>query len=426
MLRAAPSMPAGRSLLTCLLLLVGCKDSPAQQPAPAPTPGPERAQVAAVEPADDQQPRTSAAASESSLPAQSPAQLQATRRRIETLLDEARMLARRSKLAASAAKYYELLAIAPHYRTALSELAWAEFRIGRMRSAWAHTLRALADSADSDERAQLLYYLGRIAVLRKQPEPAALLYQRSLALRESKTVSTHLARLPLAPEQRPTLPESAPDMLAGLRVIGEGLADGEAVCTLLRRGQLCDIESCSFGSQLEGTDASWDMLVVEDQYGLGRCYHPVVQTEAGWTLFAAALHESSGQEVQRSVELLGARAELPEGAAEALVFEWSIREHARDWNSTFAESQTPEQLPADIAELRRGLVLCQRHEGRARCTHALTLEREGWRDDQRVHHELTLEIGAQGLSLSQVEREGPRPLELSTGSHGWPPLEPQI
>lgn len=422
-----PALPMRAGSLACLMLFAGCSDPPEQPPGPTPEPGAAGAQAVAVQPADDQQARASAAASESSLPAQSPAQLLATRRRIETLLDEARMLARRSKLAASAAKYYELLRIAPDYRSALAELAWAEFRVGRMRSAWAHTLRALADSEDADERAQLLYYLGRIAALREQPELAALLYQRSLALRERKTVATHLARLPLAPEQRAPLPESGPGNLASLRVIGEGLADEEAVCALLRRGQLCDIESCSFRSApLAGTDASWDMLVVEDQYGLGRCYHPLVQTEAGWTLFAAALHESSGQEVQRSVELLGARTETPDEGAEALVFEWSIREHARDWNSLLADPQAPEQLPADVAERRAGIVVCQRHEGRARCTKAITLEREGWRDDQRVRHSATLELGVEGLTLEQVEREGPRPLELAAGSYSWPPLEPPL
>jgi tetratricopeptide (TPR) repeat protein len=124
-------------------------------------------------------------------------------KKMRALLNESRKLEKEQHWKEAQTKLSEASALAPDDVTVLAELGWTALHAEDLETAKRVSDRALDLATDRPVRAQILYNLGRVAEAQKDPNAARELYEKSLALRPSKTVEERLAivggKAPAAP-----------------------------------------------------------------------------------------------------------------------------------------------------------------------------------------------------------------------------------
>jgi tetratricopeptide (TPR) repeat protein len=434
------------SILVSLASL-GCPATPDPPPPDVTSP-----KADAKSPAIDAQPESKAPATDTGKPADSPdtavAEKRAAAKTKITSVDESALAERRTQMlamlnegrklvqdgdaAGGIAKYEALLAIAPHYGPALGELGWVEFKAGKLDDANAHTLRAVSATEDPNKLGMLLYNLGRIAEERGQRDAAIGHYQASLALRPNDTVAKRLADLqaaaptePPLPVPPPTLPSVAgaePDR-SGLALLGNDLANLDALCELAGRDSLCGEGSgCELVATPDGATGH-GLLNVEDT-GIVRCWYPVVSTPTGSWLFDLAVLGQHGTEVDQDVDHVGSRIERNE-AGQFLVIEISDHLYERDWSELESEGEFPSW---DSTE-RKSVIFC-RLDGEPACTSALTLELSFERMTEAGKYFAKVELRGATIVVSEVVTSGTvldadidlEPLMLPAGEYAFAEL----
>lgn len=174
-----PSCTSTRPTTPCsalaFALVVGCEARPAAI---------ERA--AAIASVDDPAPTPVA---EPSAPAPS----------YDAAMAEGRDAFAQRRYAAAVTAFERALVATPDDPRALSELGWAALHAEDLALAERVLLRATSLDAEPRVAAASLYNLGRVREAQGRTSDAAALYERSLALRDARTVRARLGQLTLAP-----------------------------------------------------------------------------------------------------------------------------------------------------------------------------------------------------------------------------------
>lgn len=165
--------PLPRAALPALLALACGVESP--RPATAAAPQPEPAAPAVAAPAPPAGPD------------------------YETALRAGRAAFEAKDFAAAVTSFEQALARAPDDARALSELGWAALHADDLPMAERVLLRAIEVDADDRLRAASLYNLGRVREAQGRGLDAVPLYERSLGLRDSRTVRARLGRVRATP-----------------------------------------------------------------------------------------------------------------------------------------------------------------------------------------------------------------------------------
>lgn len=337
------------------------------------------------------------------------AELQATRKQINALLNEGRKLVKEGDYTDGMAKYEAILKLDPHHGKALAELGWAEYKAGNLTEAHAHTLRALALADDDKRRGMILYNLGRIAEDRGQIEEAITNYEVSLSLRPNDTVQARLDNLTHVEDAAGNTPDGGGAVdgahagSPGLSFYAHDLADMEAACRKAQSEGMCgsdDAPPCEVMGAPAG-DETWGMLLIADM-GIMECYHPFMKTDSGWVVFESALLGQWGSEVDEGVDALESRV-VNNDAGEFLVFTFSSHLYERTWDS-IDEADEDGVLPPDDVTDYEGVVICHRDGDQPRCTPAIVTALDYNGGDKK--YRATVELVGDQVHVSAVSNEG--------------------
>jgi len=392
-----------RRALASVLVLCACPSGQApvetkpssptapQGPAPAakPTVAPEQVEAKAVE------------GTAKALAKVDRAALLSRRTALREGLGEGRRLVMAGDYEAGMARYRALLEVDSHFAPALGELGWAAFKAGDLTTAFSTTQRALKAASSDTKRGMFHYNLGRIAEEREQRGAAIEEYRTSLALRPNATVRKRL-QLVLSDGEDPAAGGR------GLRRVASGLADREALCASAAGSSLCGEGLCELVARPD-PDAPAAMLHVGD-VPLS-CWHPVVRSASGWSLFSDTLLAQAGSEVEQGVDALEGRilsvAEAGDaGPLVAFAFEDHLQE--RNWDSIDLEDEDAEEMyPQDDSYTQSGVVLCRAGEVAA-CTRRLLSSHDFVSGDGTTVERYRAKFAYVGgkLIVSDVERKG--------------------
>lgn len=343
------------------------------------------------------------------------AKVRANRAKLLSLLNEGRKLVKGGELDAGIAKYGEVLAIDPHYGPALGELGWAEFKKGNYSDAHAHTLRALPRATDNDRRGMLHYNLGRIAEAQDQTEVAVAAYELSLSLRPNDIVASRLDNLTHAVDAagehyvHPAVEEynnkHAPEVQAkpeAFHALATGVSSLEEACKIADADSACMGEDPCALVASPGADQSWGLMTM-GSVGFLSCWHPIVKTDAGWTVFTTALISQWGTEVDQDVDALSARVVANETGS-YLWIDFSDHVYERDWS--WGELEEDEDIPGSDMTDTEGVILCKRDTA-VTCTMITTKYAYANSDDTiRERYEAKLRLRGDVIVVEDVVTEG--------------------
>ena len=288
-----------------------------------------------------------------------PEELKATKAKMLKLLNEGRGLVKSKDYPGGIAKYEELLKIDPHYRAALGELGFAHYRAGSYDKAHHYTTLALRQAKEDKQKGMLLYNLGLVAEKKGNPELARDHFARSLKHRPNAVVQKKYDAL--AGGEAGAAPAKVPQ---GLAVIASGLKDIGAACEAAVADSWCGAELCEPYGKAEA-DGMGFLYAAEP--GILGCFHPVVKTDAGWTVFEMALIEQWGSEIKQ--EILESKFSAVTVAGASKAGEISFNEHVSERNWDLAdETEDGTYYPEDDFTMSDGVVLCGVEKGQARCT----------------------------------------------------------
>ncbi|MCH9685266.1 MAG: tetratricopeptide repeat protein [Deltaproteobacteria bacterium] len=350
--------------------------------------------------------------------AATPEEIRERARSLMAAVNEGRALVKKGELEQAIGKYKAALTIDPHFRPALGELGWAEFKGERYGEAYAHTLLALGQASTDGQRGAFLYNLGRVAEARGQVDQAIARYQQSLAVRTNATVKTRLDGL-VASHEGPVADATSN---RGLEVIATGPTLDAACKAIAGNSECADGGPCTLDDQPTGS-SDFGILNWSD-IGIVSCHHPVVKTKAGWTIFASAAIGQVGSEIDQGIDAVATSVETN---AAGSFFVIRIEDHMYDRH--WAGWMTEEELAAEgLDDLQltfvdsEKVVFCRADDvAGAACTTALTTKfkesQDGRADDVTYASTISLEgdtvvVGAvkatPGFEFSSVAGEAPQ------------------
>jgi tetratricopeptide (TPR) repeat protein len=303
-------------------------------------------------------------------PKPKPEELAKLRKQLLVLLNEGRALTKNGDYVGGMAKYRAALAIDASDVAVLGELGWAAYKAGDLDNAHRTTAQALKFAREDSRRGMLLYNLGRIEQDRENPVGAIDHYRASLVARPGN--ATVQARLDALIE-REGAPAVAAEEQPGLHVLGRGLPDLTAACKLIVDLRCKDYtldagEPCVCEPELlaDPDGGSWGILRLATGGAFEQeVWLPVIQTDAGWTVFGEVLFTYNPG-------MFGIYEEAKLGTSETT----GITETVEGLVIHVSKSRIDRDMGLNEIETEdhRAMVICTRHATGAACTLPLVTE----------------------------------------------------